>query len=61
MTRIKYRKLNRNEIIKKGDRHSLHNGKLQTIKNKETFGQTPAEFSIDRDFYRRVILVSKKS
>jgi len=49
----KYRKLKRNEIIKKGAMQSWCYGELQPIKNSdgETIGNTPSSFSDERDFY----------
>jgi len=46
------RELGRNETIQLGDFHSLNECGLETIKNMETIGQTPADFSRDRKFFR---------
>lgn len=49
----KYKKLQRNEIIKEGAMQSWANGKLQPIMNTDgqTIGGTPSDFSEKRDFY----------
>lgn len=46
------RELKRNETIQLGDFHSLNKCELESIKNMDTIGQTPSEFSNERKFYR---------
>jgi len=52
----KYRKLMRNEIIKKGAMQSWCYGELQPIKNSDgrTIGDTPSSFSNERNFYNPI-------
>ena len=49
-----YRKLERHEIIKAGALHSVCYGELMPIINDETIGQTPAEFSNEREFFNPI-------
>lgn len=51
-----YRKLNRNEIIRKGAMQSFCLGELQPIAHPETIGQTPNDFSRERDFFNPINL-----
>lgn len=53
---ITYRKLESNEKIQPWDMHSLSNGaQLLPIANpKETIGQTPADFSKERTWWRPI-------
>lgn len=46
-----YRKLGRDEKIKEGALHSWNGGALRPVMNADTVGQTPADFSDERDFY----------
>jgi len=50
----KYRKLERNEVIKEGAMHSWCGGELSPIMNDGTVGQTPNDFSNERDFYNPI-------
>ena len=52
----KYRKLDREEFIKPGAMYSWNNSKLMPITNfsRETIGNTPSDFSDERDFYNPV-------
>ena len=52
----RYRKLKRNEIIKKDALQSWEHGELQPITNADgnTIGNTPKEFSNERDFYNLI-------
>lgn len=47
----KYKKLKRDEVIKRGAMHSYCGGELMPIINDETVGQTPSDFSDEREFY----------
>jgi hypothetical protein len=49
---IYLRELNRNEPIELGDLHSYDNCAPQALKDPRSVGQTPADFSGDRKFYR---------
>lgn len=49
-----YRKLKRHEIIKEGAMHSWCNGELHEIMGTDTIGQTPSQFSDERDFYNPI-------
>ena len=51
-----YRKLKRNEIIKDGAMQSWCHGELTPITNSDgkTIGDTPANFSDERDFYNLI-------
>lgn len=52
----KYRKLRRDEIIKKGAMHSFCGGELRPITNSDgqTIGGTPSKFSDEREFYNPI-------
>lgn len=50
----KYRKLKRDEVIKKGAMHCWCHGELQPIMNDETIGDIPANFSDERDFFNPI-------
>ncbi len=52
----KYRKLiyRDKEIIKEGAMQSWAFGELQPIVNEDTVGQTPSQFSDERDFYNPI-------
>ena len=47
----KYRKIGRQEIIEEGAMHSWCGNKLSPIRNPETIGDIPANFSDKREFY----------
>lgn len=51
-----YRKLKRDEVIKKGAMQSWELGELQPVKNSDgkTIGDTPSSFSDERDFYNPI-------
>lgn len=51
----KYRKIARNEKIEKGAMQSWEFGELQSILHDETIGQTPDDFSLERDFYNPIV------
>jgi hypothetical protein len=51
-----YVKIARDEKIRAGAMHSLHNGHLYPIMNdRETIGQTPDNFTKERDFYNPMV------
>jgi len=50
----KYRKLKRDEIIKKGAMQTWLGGELMPIISPETIGDTPSSFSDEREFYNPV-------
>jgi len=51
----RYVKIQRNEVIRQGAMHSWCNGELIPLANpQETIGQTPNDFSPERDFYNPV-------
>lgn len=50
-----YRKIERHEVIKKGAMTSFYGSELQPIANPETIGQTPNDFSDEREFYNPYI------
>lgn len=51
--RIKFRKLERNEIIGPCDFHSLDDGKsVFPIIREDSIGKTPEDFATDRSFWR---------
>ena len=50
----KYRKIDRNEVIEEGAMHSILDGELHTVKFPETVGETPSDFSADRNFYNPI-------
>jgi len=49
-----YRKIKRDEVIEIGAMHSYCFGELMPIKNPETVGMTPTDFSDERDFYNPI-------
>lgn len=49
-----YRKLGRDEVIKEGALHSYCFGELYPIRDEDTIGQTPADFSDERDFFNLI-------
>lgn len=51
----KYRKIGKDEIIKKGAMHSLSGGGLMPVLNNgETIGDKPSSFGTGRDFYNPI-------
>jgi len=52
----KFKKIQRNEIIKEGAMQSWDDGELQPIKNSDgkTIGDTPSSFSDEKDFYNPI-------
>ena len=50
----KYRKLKRDEIIKKGAMQAWLGGELMPVISPETIGDTPSSFSDEREFYNPV-------
>lgn len=50
----KYRKIGRSEIIKEGAMQSWCNHELQPIRNPETIGDIPDNFSPERNFFNPV-------
>jgi len=58
----RYRKLGRDEIIKRGAMQSWELGELQPITNadRQTIGGTPADFSNERDFYNLLLLTREE-
>ncbi|HEA19391.1 hypothetical protein LCGC14_3118340 [marine sediment metagenome] len=51
----KFYKVKRNEIIKKGAMHAFCEGELKPIRGFGTVGNTPSNFSDERDFYNPLI------
>jgi hypothetical protein len=49
-----YLKVKRDEVIKEGAMHSWCGGELRTVKSPETIGQTPNDFSDEREFYNPI-------
>jgi len=49
-----YKKLQRHEIIREGAMQSWCNGELNSIMEDDIVGQTPNQFSDERDFYNPV-------
>lgn len=50
----KFRKIERNEIIKKGAMQSWCGGELRPIKGWDTVDDKPSSFNEERDFYNLV-------
>lgn len=46
-----YRKVKRDEIIEEGAMHAYCLGELMPVRNPETFGQRPCDFSDKREFF----------
>lgn len=54
-----YRKMGRDEIIREGCMHSWCLGELFPIMNSQVYGQTPSNFSDERDFFSPVSPVDR--
>lgn len=52
-----FRKIKRDEIIEEGAMQSWCLGELQPVKDPRTIGQTPSDFSDERDFYNPLIYI----
>ena len=50
----KFRKIGRDEVIEEGAMHSIMDGELHSVKFPETIGETPSDFSDDRNFYNPI-------
>lgn len=50
----KYKKIKRDEVIKEGAMHNYCFGELMPLVNNDTIGQTPADFSDEREFFNPI-------